>query len=197
MSAEGYWNVRARGMGGTLTSCAEENVLGRYNTRYWGTNICVHEFSHGIMGAGIGYADPKWFQAIVDSYKHAKAACLRTANGYAGNTFNEYWATGVEWYVGNGGRDRSELKAIDPSLYELVSRLIPENKLVPGRANVAARPRAEMDRAVREQNAEWWDREQKRIADSTARMAARGDSGRRGGARNPAAAPPCVPHVTP
>jgi hypothetical protein len=185
-------------MGGTLTTCAEENVLGFFRTNYWGTNICVHEFSHGIMGAGIGYADPKWFQAIVDSYKHAKAACLRTANGYAGNTFNEYWATGVEWYVGNGGRDRSELKAIDPSLYELVSRLIPENKIVPGRANVAARPRAEMDRAVREQNAEWWTREQQRIADSTARMAARRDSAGRGGrgaAANQAATPPCVPQV--
>ena len=54
MTAEGYWNPRARGMGGTLTTCAEENVLGFYNTRYWGTNICVHEFSHGIMGVGIG-----------------------------------------------------------------------------------------------------------------------------------------------
>ena len=196
MTAAGYWNPRARGMGGTLTTCAEENVLGRYNTRYWGTNICVHEFSHAIMGAGIGNADPKWFQTIVDSYKHAKAACLRTANGYAGNTFNEYWATGVEWYVGNGGRDRAELKATDPTLYDVVSRLIPENKIVPGRANVAARPRAEMDRAVREQNPEWWTREQKRIADSTARLAARGDSGRRGGGPAQAGAnPPCVPQV--
>ncbi len=197
MTAEGYWNPRARGMGGTLTSCAEENVLGKYNTRYWGTNICVHEFSHGIMGAGIGNADPKWFQSIVDSYKHAKAACLRTANGYAGNTFNEYWATGVEWYVGNGGKNRAELKAADPTLYELITRLIPENKLVPVRANVANRTRPDMDRYVREHNPEWWAREQQRIADSTARMAARGDSARRGrgGAPNQPVEPPCTPVV--
>jgi hypothetical protein len=52
MTAGGYWNPRARGMGGTLTTCAEENVLGYYRTRYWGTNICVHEFSHAIMGRG-------------------------------------------------------------------------------------------------------------------------------------------------
>src|SRR5690348_18113374 len=51
-------------------------------------------------------------------------SCLRTANGYSGNTFNEYWAGGVEWYVGNGGRERAGLKAEDPTLYELVSRLI-------------------------------------------------------------------------
>jgi hypothetical protein len=167
MTAAGYWNPRARGMGGTLTTCAEENVLGEYRTKYWGTNICVHEFSHGIMGAGIGNVDPAWFQAIVDSYKHAKAACLHTADGYSGNTFNEYWAGGVEWYVGNGGKERAGLKAEDPRLYELITRLIPEDKYLPVRANVANRTREEMDRYVREHNPEWWAREQHRQADST------------------------------
>jgi hypothetical protein len=197
MTAPGYWNPRARGMGGTMTTCAEENVLGFYNTRYWGTNICVHEFSHAIMGAGIGNADPKWFQQIVDSYKHAKAACLRTANGYAGNTFNEYWATGVEWYVGNGGKDRAGLKQTDPTLYEVISRLIPENKRVPATANVADRTREEMDRYVREHNPEWWQREQQRQTESAARRSAvaRTDSTRRAPA--PAAEPPCVPQSTP
>lgn len=192
MSAEGYWNVRARGMGGTLTSCAEENVLGRYGTRYWGTNICVHEFSHAIMGAGIGNADPKWFQAIVDGYKHAKSMCLRTASGYAGNTFNEYWAGGVEWYVGNGGRDRAGLKAVDPRLYDVVSRLIPENKFLPGRANVANRTREEMNRYVREHNPEWWTREQSRQAETARRAPVRGDSAR-GAAPTTGAPAPCVP----
>jgi hypothetical protein len=192
MTAEAYWNVRARGMGGTLTTCAEENVLGFYRTRYWGTNICVHEFSHAIMGAGIGNADPRWFQDIVDAYKRAKAACLRTANGYAGNTFNEYWAGGVEWYVGNGGRDRSALKAEDSTLYALVSRLVPESKAVPVRANVAARSREDLERYVRERNPEWWQREQVRQADAARRAAARADSTQR--PASPATAPqPCVP----
>lgn len=195
MTAEGYWNPRARGMGGTLTTCAEENVRGYYGTRYWGTNICVHEFSHAIMGAGIGNADPKWFQGIVDAYKHAKATCLRTANGYSGNTFNEYWAGGVEWYVGNGGRERKGLKEADPTLYELVSRLIPESKIIPPTANVANRTRDAMDRYVRERNPDWWSREQQRQADSVARRAAsRGDSARR--APPNVAAPPCVPPST-
>jgi hypothetical protein len=183
-SAAGYWNPRARGMGGTFTTCAEENVLGYYNTRYWGTNICVHEFSHGIMGAGIANADPIWFQEIVDSYKAAKAACgsdgaqaLRTARGYSGNTFNEYWAGGVEWYVGNGGRDRAALKAEDPTLYELITRLIPENKFLPSRANVAGRTREEMGRLVQQANPDWWEREQKRLAAERA-----GRAGRAGGA---------------
>ena len=193
MSAPAYWNLRARGMGGTLTTCAEENVLGFYGTRYWGTNICVHEFSHGIMGAGIGNADPKWFQAIVDAYKHAKAACLRTADGYSGNTFNEYWAGGVEWYVGNGGRDRKGLQTEDPTLYELITRLIPENRYLPVRANVANRTRADMDAYVREHNPDWWQREQARMQQ---RAAARRDSASQ---TRPAPAPAqrCVPQTTP
>jgi len=197
MTADGYWNPRARGMGGTLTTCAEENVLGFYRTKYWGTNICVHEFSHAIMGAGIGNADPKWFQSIVDSYKHAKAACLRTANGYSGNTFNEYWAGGVEWYVGNGGKDRAGLKAEDPSLYEVISRLIPESKVIPATANVAHRTREEMEQYVRDHNPEWWTREtQRQAAADSARRGARGAGG--GGGGGASQDPPCVPQkVTP
>jgi len=162
-SPEGYWNGRARGMGGTLTSCAEENVLGYYGTRYWGSNICVHEFSHAIMGAGIANADPYWFQEIVNAYKKAKEQGLPTAQGYAGNTFNEYWAVGVERYVGSGGiQRRAELKEIDPILYELVSRLIPEGHFLPATANVANRTREELDEYVRSRNPEWWVREQER-----------------------------------
>ena len=138
------------------------------------------------MGAGIGNADPKWFQAIVDSYKAAKAACRRTANGYAGNTFNEYW------YIGNGGRDRAALKAEDSTLYELVSRLIPEHKTVPQRANVANRTRDDLERLVRERNPEWWEREQVRQAEAERRAAARADSVRRGNAQ-PTTPQPCVP----
>jgi hypothetical protein len=195
-SPAGYWNPRARGMGGTFTTCAEENVLGYYNTRYWGTNICVHEFSHAIMGAGIGNADPKWFQEIVESYTHAKAACLRTAFGYSGNTFNEYWAGGVEWYVGNGGRQRAGLEAEDSTLYELVSRLIPENRVVPVTANVANRTREELERYVQERNPDWWEREKVRQAEAARRAAARADSTQRAGAP-PATQPPCVPQGTP
>ncbi|MCJ7628091.1 MAG: hypothetical protein MUO50_06845, partial [Longimicrobiales bacterium] len=162
-SPEGYWNGRARGMGGTMTSCAEENVLGYYGTRYWGTNICVHEFSHGIMGAGIANADPYWFQEIVNGFKHAKELGLSTAQGYAGNTFNEYWAVGVERYVGSGGdHRRAELKAEDPILFELITRLIPEGHYLPPQANVANRTREELNDYVQTRNPDWWVREQER-----------------------------------
>jgi hypothetical protein len=187
-------------MGGTLTSCAEENVLGYYGTRYWGTNICVHEFSHGIMGAGIGNADPTWFQEIVDAYKAARSACgpdgqphLRSARGYSGNTFNEYWATGVEWYIGNGGRERADLKAEDPVLYELISRLIPEDRHLPLRANVAAQSRETMEQTVQQRNPEWWQREQQRQAEM--RAARGGGAGRGGRAGGAVPAQTCTPTV--
>lgn len=49
MTDRGYWNQRARGMGGIQTSYAEENLLGIPGTRYFGENIMVHEFSHNVM----------------------------------------------------------------------------------------------------------------------------------------------------
>ena len=90
---------------------------------------------------------------------------------YAGNTFNEYWAVGVEGYVGNGGRDRADLMEIDPTLYELISRLIPEDRYLPVRANVANRTREEMNRLVQTRNPEWWPCDQERERE---RLAARG-----------------------
>jgi hypothetical protein len=57
MTDKQYWNQRARGMGGIQTSCAEENLLGYPNTKYYGENITVHEFSHNIMGV-LRTADP-------------------------------------------------------------------------------------------------------------------------------------------
>jgi hypothetical protein len=51
MTDKEYWNGRARGMGGNITSCAEENLIGLPGTRYYGEHITVHEFSHNVMSA--------------------------------------------------------------------------------------------------------------------------------------------------
>ena len=68
MTGEQYWNVRGRGFGGepdgeNTTSCAEENLLGYPGTRYFGSSICVHEFSHGIMRGAIYTVDPEYPQS--------------------------------------------------------------------------------------------------------------------------------------
>jgi hypothetical protein len=140
MTGEQYWNARGRGFGGepngeNTTSCAEENLLGYPGTRYFGQSICVHEFSHGIMRGAIYTVDPDYRKAVEDAYAAAKKQGLSSAQGYPGNNFNEYWATGIEAYVFGSGRDRDSLIAADPRLYELVRQVIPATKM-PGNVYV-------------------------------------------------------------
>jgi hypothetical protein len=140
MTGEQYWNARGRGFGGepdgeNTTSCAEENLLGYPGTRYFGSSICVHEFSHGIMRGAIYTIDPEYRKAVEDAYAAAKAAGLSSAQGYPGNNFNEYWATGIEAYVFGSGRGPDTLLAADPRLYELVRQVIPSTKM-PGNVYV-------------------------------------------------------------
>src|SRR5262249_17830133 len=89
MTAKQYWDGRARGMGGNITSSAEENLLGLPGPRYYGEHITVHEFSHNIMSA-LRTADPALFAEIQPAYDAAKAKGLykdsRGAAQYAINT---------------------------------------------------------------------------------------------------------------
>ena len=135
-TAEQYWNARGRGFGGepdgeNTTSCAEENLLGYPGTRYFGSSICVHEFSHGIMRGAIYTVDTTYRRAVEAAYADAKAKGKASAQGYAGNNLNEYWGTGVEAYVFGSGRSPDELKQDDPQLYELIAKVIPGHA-VPG-----------------------------------------------------------------
>jgi hypothetical protein len=132
-----YWDKRARGLGGNPTTCAEENLLGYPETRYFGENICVHEFSHAIHFGGIRTADPKLFQEIEDAYKNAMAQGLWKGQ-YAETNSGEYWAEGTQfWFYSNyeyvDGTRRinspDDLKMYDPRLYELLSRVYPDHKI--------------------------------------------------------------------
>jgi hypothetical protein len=137
MTGEEYWNRRGRGFGGepdgeNTTSCAEENLLGYPGTRYFGQSLLVHEFSHGIMRGAIYTVDPEYRRAVEGAYAVAKEQGLRTALGYYGNNFNEYWAGGIEAYTASGGggvRTREALLKTDPRLYELVKQVIPANRM--------------------------------------------------------------------
>jgi hypothetical protein len=130
MSDREYWNRRARGMGGTVTSCAEENLLGYPGTRYFGENILVHEFSHNIHGA-LRSADPELYKEIQAAYEAAKARGQYKGQ-YAINTVAEYWAEGTQWWFWSNyefydGQTRvqspEDLKAYDPVLYGLLERV--------------------------------------------------------------------------
>jgi hypothetical protein len=130
MSDREYWNRRARGMGGNVTSCAEENLLGYPGTRYYGENILVHEFSHNIMGA-LRTADPDLYKEISVAYDSAKSKGLYKGQ-YAINTVAEYWAEGTQWWFWSNfefydGQTRvqtpDDLKAYDPTLYAILDRV--------------------------------------------------------------------------
>lgn len=130
MTDRGYWNQRARGMGGIETSCAEENLLGYPGTRYFGENIMVHEFSHNIM-AVMETVDPDMIKQIEASYEQAKAKGMYKGQ-YAINTVAEYWAEGTQWwfwsnieFIDGNARVQSpdDLKAYDPTLYNLMNKV--------------------------------------------------------------------------
>ena len=117
-------------MGGNTTSCAEENLLGIPNTRYYGEHILVHEFSHNIMDA-LRAADPPLVREIEGAYKEAMARGLYPGQ-YAANTVAEYWAEGTQWWFWSNiefydGQTRvqtpDDLKAYDPRLYAIFEKV--------------------------------------------------------------------------
>ena len=132
MTDKGYWNQRARGMGGRITSCAEENLLGYPGTRYYGENITVHEFSHNMMSA-IEKIDQPLYQRILSAYQSAKEKGMYKGQ-YAINTADEYWAEGTQWWFWSNfpftdtGRNitlwsPASLKVYDPVLYQILSEV--------------------------------------------------------------------------
>lgn len=130
LTDKGYWNQRARGMGGIQTSCAEENLLGFPGTKYYGENIMVHEWSHNVMSA-LRKADPELYKQIDVAYQAAKQKGMYKGQ-YAINTVAEYWAEGSQWwfwsnYEFNDGTVKvqtpDDLKAYDPTLYHILSQV--------------------------------------------------------------------------
>jgi hypothetical protein len=130
MTDREYWNRRARGMGGTVTSCAEENLLGYPGTRYYGENILVHEFSHNIHGA-LRTVDTALARQIEVAYEAAKTKGMYKGQ-YAINTVAEYWAEGTQWWFWSNfefydGEKRiqtpDDLKSYDPTLYALLEQV--------------------------------------------------------------------------
>lgn len=130
-----YWNRRARGMGGLLTSAATENLLGLPSSRYYGENIFVHEFAHAVLDA-VETADPALYRAVADAYADAMAQG-RWKGEYGATTVQEYWAEGTQyWFESNklavvdGQRILSAagLAAYDPALAATLRRVYGERR---------------------------------------------------------------------
>lgn len=125
-----YWNARARGMGGDLTSAATENLLGVPGTRYYGENIFVHEFSHGILHAARN-ADPALYSRVEHAYVAAQGRGLWKGE-YGMTTVDEYWAEGTQFWFNSNKRvvidgriilNDADLLAYDPALYNVLSEV--------------------------------------------------------------------------
>ena len=130
MSDRDYWAARARGMGGTFTTAAAENLMAVPGTRYYGENIFVHEFSHNIMSA-VRTADPALMGRIDAAYANAKAQGL-WRSAYMALDVEEYWAEGTQfWFNSNMAYKTDELmistsddlKTHDPELYAVLAEI--------------------------------------------------------------------------
>ena len=124
-----YWNARARGMAGPLTSGAVEDVLGLRSSRYWGETIFVHEFAHDVLAA-VRAVDPKLARSVDSAFDKAREAG-RWKNEYASTSVDEYWAEGTQfWFNSNrlavfDGRrilDDTDLRAYDPHLFAALGK---------------------------------------------------------------------------
>jgi alpha-glucosidase len=124
-----YWDRRARGLGGRISSCGEENLLNLPGDRYRSENILIHEFSHTIHNYGLRRLDPEFNTRLRTLFDAAKEKGL-WKDTYAMSNPEEYWAEGVQSYfdsnapprrrVHNHVDTREELQDYDPQLFQLI-----------------------------------------------------------------------------
>ena len=127
-----YWDRRARGLGGSPVSCAEENLLAHPGDPYAKENILIHEFAHAVHLIGLRVVDPNFDARLKVAYEHAKENGLWSGT-YAITDRAEYWAEGVQcWFDNNRENDalhchvntRAELKDYDPELAKLCAEVL-------------------------------------------------------------------------
>lgn len=90
---------RTRGMGGRLTSCGEENLLKLKQDRYYGRDICLHEFSHSIRNYGLS---PDVRRRFDEQFQQSLEKGL-WQKSYAGSNPDEFFAELTMWYFGTHG----------------------------------------------------------------------------------------------
>ena len=136
MTPKDYWDRRARGLGGRITSCGAENLLNLRGDRYRNENILIHEFSHCIHQRGLRSVDPTFDKRLRAVYDAAKEQGL-WADTYAASNASEYWAEGVQAYfdcqapqggVHNDIDRREKLEKYDPALFKLIDEVFKQSK---------------------------------------------------------------------
>jgi predicted metalloprotease with PDZ domain len=127
-----YWDKRARGLGGKLSSCGEENLLNLKADRYRLENILIHEFNHAIHQQGLRSVDPTFDKRLRAAYQKAMDAGLWKGTYVATNPA-EYWAEGAQAYFDCmrpqfGANTRDKLREYDPDLFALVDEVYRQSK---------------------------------------------------------------------
>jgi hypothetical protein len=135
MKPKEYWDKRARGLGGRVTSCGEENLLNLKGDRYRRENILIHEFAHAIHNYGLRSVDPTFDKRLRAAYARAMDKGLWEKT-YAATNAGEYWAEGVQSYfdcnapaggVHNDVNTREKLAKYDPELFKLIDEVFKQS----------------------------------------------------------------------
>jgi alpha-glucosidase len=126
------WDTRARGLGGKLSSCGEENLLNLKGDRYKQENILIHEFNHAVHQEALKEVDPTFDDRLRKTYKKAMDKGL-WKDTYVATNPSEYWAEGVQAYFDCmrpqfGATTREKLKEYDPDLFALVDEVYKQSK---------------------------------------------------------------------
>jgi hypothetical protein len=126
------WDKRARGLGGKLSSCGEENLLNLKGDRYRQENILIHEFNHAIHQRGLRFVDPTFNSRLKAAYDHAKSTGLWKGT-YLMENPSEYWAEATQAYFDCmrpqfGANTREKLQKYDPDLFALVDEVYKQSK---------------------------------------------------------------------
>jgi hypothetical protein len=121
------WDKRARGLGGKLSSCGEENLLNLKGDRYNQENILIHEFNHAVHQQGLREVDPSFDKRLEETYQAAMAKGL-WKNMYSATNHSEYWAEGVQAYFDCmrpqfGANTREKLQQYDEGQFKLVDEV--------------------------------------------------------------------------
>jgi hypothetical protein len=127
-----YWDRRARGMGGKLSSCGEENLLNLKGDRYNRENILIHEFNHAIHQQGLRAVDQTFDSRLRSAYNKAMEQGLWKGT-YLTTNHSEYWAEGVQAYFDcmrpqYGANTREKLQKYDPDLFAMVDEVYKHSK---------------------------------------------------------------------
>jgi alpha-glucosidase len=126
------WDKRARGLGGKLSSCGEENLLNLKGDRYNQENILIHEFNHAIHEQGLREVDPTFDARLKEIYKKAMDKAL-WKDTYVATNPAEYWAEGAQAYFDCmrpqfGANTREKLQKYDPDLFTLLDDVYKQSK---------------------------------------------------------------------